>query len=154
MLTRILLVTMLMIAIPPLVPGQAKSKNTTKKGGDEQAVRQELNDLVAALNTTNIKELDRIWADGYTFVSDSGVLTAKPQRLASFKSGEIKYDSISIDDVRIHVFGDTAICTFHVISKFAPGVKSVGGKFMTTATFVKSKGRWAEVAAQSTRIVE
>ncbi len=144
----------MMLALPALILCQTNGKNADKKGGDEQAVRQTLTDLAAALRNNDSAGLDRIYNDGYTFVGDTGVLTTKAQRLAAFKSGEIKYESISFDDVNIHVYGDTAVATFSVTSKYAPGVKSLGGKFMTTATFIKMKGRWQEIAAQSTRVGE
>ncbi len=151
---RILLAIAMMIALPALILCQTNGKNANKKGGDEQAVRQVINDLAAALGSNDTAALDRIYADGYTFVTDTGVLTTKAQRVAAFKSGELKYESISFDDVNIHIYGDSAVATFSVTGKFAPGVKSLGGKFMTTATFVKIKGRYQEIAAQSTRIGE
>ncbi len=151
---RILLAVAMLLALPTFILCQTNGKNANKKGGDEQAVRQTLNELSAALRNNDSAALDRIYDDGYTFVGDTGVLTTKAQRLAAFKSGEIKYESISFDDVNVHIYGETAVATFTVVSKFAPGVKSLGGKFITTATFVKNKGRWTEVAAQSTRVGE
>lgn len=152
-LKRLVLTLAMMLALPAFLLCQTNGKNADKKRGDgEQAVRQMLNELSTALGKNDIAALDRIYADGYTFVGDTGVLTTKAQRLAAFKSGELRYESVSFDNITVRIFGDTAIATFGVTSKFAPGVKSVGGKFFTTATFVKSKGRWTEVAAQSTRV--
>ncbi len=151
---RILLAMAMMLALPALILCQTNGKNAGKKGGGEQAVRQTLNELSAALRNNDSAALDRIYDDGYTFVGDTGGLTTKAQRLAAFKSGEMKFESISFDDVNIHIYGDTAVATFSVTSKYAPGVKSLGGKFMTTATFIKRKGRWVEIAAQSTRVGE
>ena len=151
---RILLAVAVMLALPALILCQTNGKNADKKGGDEQAVRQVIKELAAALGNNDSAGLDRIYDDGYTFVGDTGGLTTKAQRLAAFKSGEMKFESISFDDVNIHIYGDTAVATFSVTSKYAPGVKSLGGKFMTTATFIKMKGRWQEIAAQSTRVGE
>ena len=151
---RILLAIAMTLALPVLILCQTNGKNANKKGGDEQAVRQVINELAAALGSNDIAGLDRIYDDGYTFVGDTGGLTTKAQRLAAFKSGEMKFESISFDDVNVHIYGDTAVATFSVTSKYAPGVKSLGGKFMTTATFIKRKGRWVEIAAQSTRVGE
>ena len=151
---RILLAIAMTLALPVLILCQTNGKNANKKGGDEQAVRQVIKELAAALGSNDSAELDRIYDDGYTFVGDTGGLTTKAQRLAAFKSGEMKFESISFDDVNVHIYGDTAVATFSVTSKYAPGVKSLGGKFMTTATFIKRKGRWVEIAAQSTRVGE
>lgn len=151
---RILLAMTMTLILPALILCQADSKSADKKGGDEQAVRQILAELAAALGKNDTAALDRIYDDGYTIVGDNGVLTTKAQRFAAFKSGELKFESISFDDVNVHMYGDTAVATFGVTSKYAPGAKSVGGKFMTTAIFIKRKGRWTEIAAQSTRVGE
>ncbi len=151
---RILLAVAMMLVLPALILCQTNGKNANKKGGDEQAVRQALNELVAALGNNDAAGLDRIWADGYVFIGSTGVLTTKAQRLAALKSGEFKYESISFDDLNIHLFGDTAVATFIVTSKFQSNGQSSSGKYKTIGTFVKRKGRWTEIAAQLTPIGE
>lgn len=44
---------------------------------DEQAVRQVLNEVTAALKAKDIATLNRIWADDYIFVSSSGTVSNK-----------------------------------------------------------------------------
>ncbi len=78
----------------------------------------------------------------------------KAERIAAFKSGDLKYESISFEVVSIHLYGNTATAVTRVTNKFAPGVKSLGGKFITSLTFVKIKGRWQLVAAGNTRVSE
>ncbi len=143
---QILLAVAMMLALPALILCQTNGKNADKKGGDEQAVRQTLDDLAAAL--------DRIYADDYTFVSDTGIVMTKAERIAAFKSGDLKYESINIEVVKIHFLRDTAVAVTRITSKFAPGIKFTDGKFITTATFVKIKGRWQLVAAGNTRVGE
>ncbi len=151
---RILLAVAMTLALPALILCQTNGKNANKKGGDEQAVRQTLNELAAALASNDTAALDRIYADDYTFVGDTGMMMTKAERIAAFKSGELKYESVSIEVVSIHLFGDTAVAVTRITSKFAPGVKFSDGKFITTGTFVKIKGRWQLVAAHNTRTGE
>ncbi len=151
---RILLATAMMIALPALILCQTNGKNANKRGGDEQAVRQMLDELSAALGRNDGAGLDRIYADSYTFIGDTGVMTTKAQRLAAFKSGDMKFESISFDNVNVRMYGKTAVATFRVTSKLKTNGKDAGGQFMTTATFVKMNGRWQEVAAQSTTIAQ
>ncbi|MBA3442375.1 MAG: nuclear transport factor 2 family protein, partial [Pyrinomonadaceae bacterium] len=145
---RILVVAMLVAAT--VVFSQPARSGANQKGNDEQAVRQLLNELSAALGRNDAAALDRIYADGYTFVGDNGTMMTKAERIAAFKSGELKYESVSHDVVSIRFFGDTAVAVLHFKSKFAPGVKFSDGKFLTTGTFVKIKGRWQLVAAHNT----
>ncbi len=149
---RILLSVAMLIALPAFVLCQTNRNDTKPKGGDEQAVRQMLGELSAALGGNNGAELDRIYADSYTFINENGVLTTKAQRLAAFKSGDIKFESAVFDDVNVRMYGKTAVATFRVTSKLRVNGKDAGGQFYTTAVFVKVDGRWQEIAAQSTPI--
>lgn len=148
---NILLAVLFLVVLPVLMVGQTSGNTGNRqKGSDEQAVRQMINDLIAALSRNDVSALDRIYADSYTFTSDAGVMTTKAERLAALKSGDLKYESISFDDVSIRMYGNAAVATFRVMSKLASNGQNINGKFRTTATFVKLNGRWQEVAAQST----
>jgi ketosteroid isomerase-like protein len=149
---RILLIAAMLIAIPVFAFGQTNDKKADKKGGDEQALRQMLGELSAALGRNDAAALDRIYSDDYTFINDSGVLVTRAQRLAAVKSGDLKYESISFEDINVRMYGNSAVATFRVTSKFKAAGKDMGGQFRTTATFVKINGRWQDVAAQSTPI--
>lgn len=150
---HILLTVVLLIVLPALAISQTSGKNANQKG-DEQAVRQTLNELAVALGKNDTAALERIYADDYTFVGDTGMIMNKAQRIAAFKSGDLKYESISIDVASLHLFGDTAVAITRITTKFAPGLKYTDGKFITTATFIKIKGRWQLVAAGNTRVNE
>ena len=141
-----------LVAAISLLFGQPAPASANQKGNDEQAVRQTLKELIAALGNNDTAALDRIYADGYTFVGDNGAMMTKAERIAAFKSGELKYESVSHDVVSIRLFGNTAVTVVHIETKFAPGVKFSGGKFLTTGTFVKIKGRWQLVVAHNTRM--
>ncbi|CAN5845876.1 hypothetical protein BH18ACT7_BH18ACT7_24410 [soil metagenome] len=62
---RILLAIAMTLALPALILCQTNGKNAGKKG-DEQAVRQTINELTAALRNNDTTGLDRIYADDYT----------------------------------------------------------------------------------------
>jgi ketosteroid isomerase-like protein len=148
---RILVVTML-VAASSLVFSQPARSSANQKGNDEQAVRQFLDELYAALGRNDVAALDRIYADDYFLVNESGVRTTKAPRLAAIKSGELKYESVSFDDVNIRLYGNTAVATYRAMIKAQSKGQDIGGKLQVTVTLVKIKGRWQLVAAQATRI--
>jgi len=148
---RLLIVAMLVAAFS-FVFSQTTRIRANQKGNDEQAVRQLLNEASAALGRNDAAALDRIYADDYTLVNESGVLTTKAPRLAAIKSGELKYESVSFEEVNIRLYGNTAVATFRVTSKGQTKGQEIGGQFRATSTYVKMKGRWQLVAAQVTRI--
>ncbi len=148
---RILVVAML-VAASSFVFSQTTRSSANQKGNDEQAVRQLLNELYAALGRNDTAALDRIYADDYTLVNESGDLTSKAPRLAAIKSGELKFESVSFDEANIRLYGDTAVATYRATSKAQFKGQDIGGQFRVTLTLVKMKGRWQLVAAQNTRI--
>ena len=148
---RILVVAML-VAASSFIFSQPTRSGANQKGNDEQAVRQLLDKLYAALGRNDAAALDRIYADDYTLVNESGVLTTKAPRLASIKSGELKFESVSFDDVKIRLYGNTAVATYHATFKAQSKGQDIGGQSRVTLTLVKIKGRWQLVAAQGTRI--
>ena len=148
---RILVVAML-VAASTFVFSQPTPGGANQKGNDEQAVRQLLNELYAALGRNDAAALDRIYADDYTLVNEDGVLTTKAPRLASIKSGELKFESVSFVDVNVRLYGNTAVATYRATNKVQFKGKEIGGAFRVTLTLVKNKGRWQVVAAQVARI--
>jgi uncharacterized protein (TIGR02246 family) len=161
---RILVIVVIVIAASSLALGQQPDKpaDKSKPMGEkvaatssvDQAIQQRLNELNTALSSNDTAALDRIYADDYTLVNFSGVVTTKAQRLAAIKSGELKYESVSVDEVNIRSYGDTAVVTDRATLKLKDKGQDVSGQYRVTLTFVKIKGAWQLVAAQNTRIAE
>jgi len=150
---RIVLAMAMTLALPALILCQTNGKNSDKKGG-EQAVRQTIAELTTALKNNDLAALDRVYADDYTLVGDTGIIMTKAERIAAFKSGDLKYESITTEVLNIHMSGDTATAVTRITTKLAAGGKFNDGKFITTLTFVKIKGRWQLAAAGNTLVKE
>ena len=150
---RILLVITMLTAVSTFVLGQT-TKSANQKDNGEQAVRQTINELYAALGRNDVAALDRVYADDYTLINEDGNLTTKAPRLAAIKSGELKFESASFDDVNVRFYGDTAVATYRVAIKAQFKGQDVGGALRVTTTFVKMKNRWQSVATQATRIAQ
>ncbi len=148
---RLLIVAMLVAACSSVFSQPARS-GANQKGKDEQAVRKVFDEISGALERADTAALDRIYADDYTLVNESGVVTTKAPRLAALKSGELKYQSVSFDEVNVRMYGNTAVLIYRVTSKGQSKGQAIGGQFRATSTYVKIKGRWQLVAAQVTPI--
>jgi ketosteroid isomerase-like protein len=146
------LVVAIIVAAFSFVFSQTTRSSTNQKDNDEQAVRQVLDQISVALERSDIAALDRIYADSYTLVNESGELITKAPRLAAIKSGELKLESVGFDDVNVRMYGSTAVATYRVTQKGQLKGQSIGGQLRATSTYVKMKGRWEVVAAQITRI--
>lgn len=136
---RIFLAVAMMVAATTFVFGQSK---------DEQAVRQTLTEVAAALSRNDADALDRFYADDYTLVGSTGVLINKTQRLASFRNGEVKLESFTYNDVKVRVYGNTAVV--NALVKYKLNGQDVVNP--STLTLVKNGDQWQIVAAQGTPI--
>ena len=134
--------------------GQKQSARRAPKSRVDQVIRQVDHERIQAQIAGDAATLDRIYADDYTLVNVSGIVTTKAQRLAAIKSGEIKYESVSVDEVNIRSYGDTAVVTDRATVKLQDKGQDLSGQYRVTLTFVKIKGTWQLVAAQNTRITE
>ncbi len=76
------------------------------------------------------------------------------QALGRFQreSGSFKYESRTISDLNVRVYGDTAILTGRSTQKGSEGGKDYSGDYRFTRVYAKQDGRWLTVALQATRI--
>ena len=149
---RFFLVVAMLFIVPALAHGQS-SRSANQKGGDEQAVRQTINDLAAALGRNDIDALDRIYAADYIVTNENGEMSNKQARLAAIKSGALKFESVVFSEINVNVYENAAVARFRGNSKVqSTGAQPLGGDLRVTTTLVKRKGRWQVVAAQVTRV--
>src|SRR6187200_248893 len=55
--------------------------------------------------------LDRLYAEDFIGIGPSGTVRAKGQVIADFTSGNLRFQSITTDEVQWRVYGDTAVET-------------------------------------------
>ena len=96
--------------------------------------------------------LDRMTSDDYTFVTLRGELRTKAEIVKGFQSGSYKYESRTISDLDVRVYGNTAIVTGRSIQKGMENGKDYSGDYRFTRVYVKQNGRWTTVALQTTPV--
>jgi ketosteroid isomerase-like protein len=105
------------------------------KGGTEAAT------MVMVLN-----------ADEFLRIPANGALLTRTDIIDGFKSGKIKVDELVLSDVKIQVFGDSALVTGVQTSKSTVLGTSYDGKIRWARMFIKRDGRWQCVLFQSTKM--
>src|ERR687887_577471 len=61
---------------------------------------------VDALIKKDRAALERIYADDYIYTHSNGVVQTKAQELAELTSGDVKWTSGSVTDLKVRVYGD------------------------------------------------
>jgi ketosteroid isomerase-like protein len=124
--------------------------------GDTQASLEQMftkreNDWAKADNTKDAAFLNRILADDWSYLGPQGVMTKK-QHLAELKSPSGGLEFETIVDVKVRVFGDTAVVTGSANQKSSENGKVTSGHYIWTDVFVKRGGRWQAVNSQDTLV--
>lgn len=117
-----------------------------QKASVEQAIRQRDSERIQAQINADAIALDRIYADDFIGIGPSGTVRTKPQVLSDFTSGELKFQSITTDDVQVRVYKNTAVETGISTMIGQDKGKAVPRDNRFTRVWVKQQGRWRLVA--------
>jgi ketosteroid isomerase-like protein len=117
----------------------------------EQIKKLEM-DRAAAVVKGDVARLDKETSDDYTFINQNGQLAGKAQTMDAIKSGAIKLTSNELSDLKVRVYGDTAVVTGRSDAKGNIGGRPSRGPVLFTRVYVKKDGRWQSVAFQQTPI--
>jgi ketosteroid isomerase-like protein len=117
---------------------------------DEQTLRQIEREWEDANKNKDKAWFERTYADEYTAINAVGKMFNKTEDIADTLSNTNTVTSAELSDVKVRVYGDTAVVTgrLHRIGKDKNG--NFDRNFMFTDTFVKRDGRWQIIATQAT----
>jgi ketosteroid isomerase-like protein len=122
-----------------------------KGSAAEQDVMRIEKEMLAALLKGDASLSERYLAETYVFTGPDGLSMGKAQSIQDLKSGNLKLQAASLDDAKVHAYGDTAIVTYSSNDKGTYKGKDISGKTRWTDVFVKQNGRWMIVASHGSR---
>ena len=125
---------------------QTQSARRNQNTSVEQLIRQLDHERIQAQIGANAVALNRIYADDFIGIGPSGTVRTKPQVILDFTSGELKFQSITTDDVRVRVYGNTAVETGRSTMIGQDKGKAVPRDNRFTRVWIKDGGRWRLVA--------
>jgi len=120
---------------------------------EEELLKLE-NEFARAVTSNDADALDELLADDWVIVEPDGSLIDKARFLGVIKSGALSHESMESTDLRVRIYGNTAVVT---------GLTATKGKFMgqdftacerATDIFVKHTDRWQCVFTQLTRFAK
>jgi ketosteroid isomerase-like protein len=79
-------------------------------------------------------------------------MSGKSQMVDAFKSGQTKLTTDELSDMKVRVYGNTAVLTGKATVKGMVAGKDVDGQVLFTRVYVKKGGSWQSVAFQQTRV--
>src|SRR5205807_5252534 len=111
LMTRTLVIAALALTATSIAPGQEQSPSRDHRSSVEKTIRQLDNERIQAQIGADAVALDRIYADDFIGVGPSGTVRTKPQVISDFTSGDLKFQSITTNDVQVRVYENTAVET-------------------------------------------
>jgi hypothetical protein len=115
-------------------------------------ITQMENDAVKADLAQDSSFYDRYLADGWTGGTSRGTWDTKQSLVADMKDTKNnKTNSESIHNVKVHVYGDTAIASY--TSTYDSMIKGehYARTIITTDTFIRQNGEWKQIAGHSSQ---
>ena len=143
---RALLIAVLVLTVAPMGVGQEQSATVSQGTSVEEAIRKLDDERIQAQIHADATALDRIYAADFIGVGPSGRVRTKPQVILDFTSGDLKFQSITTDDVQVRVYGDTAVETGLSTMIGQDRGKAVPRDNRFTRVWVKRQHRWQLVA--------
>ena len=145
----------LVLTPPCIVLGPEQSTSRDHRGSIEQAIKQLDNERIRAQIGADAVALDRIYADDFMGIGPSGTIRTKAQVISDFTSGDLKFQSITTDEVQVRVYENTAVETGLSTMVGQDKGKTVPRDTRFTRVWVKQQGRWRLVANHySSRIAQ
>ena len=141
-----LVIAVLALTLTSIALGQEQSASRDQRSSVEQAIRQQDNARIQAQIGADAVALDRIYADDFMGVGPSGPVRTKAQVISDFTSGDLKFQSITTDDIQVRVYGNTAVETGRSTMNGQDRGKTVPRDNRFTRVWVKQQGRWRLVA--------
>jgi len=147
---RVAIVTLVILALA--VPASMLAQ--------QSKAEKEIRAILAQSDQANLKggaeavaTYDKILTDDYTRIPPNGTVLSKADILNSAKAGQLKYDLLEHSNVKVRVYGNTAVVTGVATEKGIRQGNSFSGKTRWTRIFVKRGGDWKIVLFQSTNMV-
>src|SRR5258705_8051677 len=144
-MTRALFMAVLVFTVAPLGVGQNQSAGSHRTSVEE-AIRNLDNERIQAQIHADAKAIDRIYAADFIGVGPSGTVRTKPQVILDLASGDLKYQSITTEDVQVRVYGNTAVETGRSTMNGQDKGHAVPRDTRFTRVWVNQQGRWRLVA--------
>lgn len=105
-----------------------------------------------AIVENNVSQMDHLLADDYIGISANGTIATKPQELAQRKAGTVRIQSLDLSDLKVRVYGDTAVVTSRAELTGVNGQSDISGNYRYTRVYNKRLGQWKIVSFEASRI--
>jgi ketosteroid isomerase-like protein len=139
--------TSLVLSAALAVPAQQPKSDTDAVSEKLQAMER---DWLNAEKNHDAAAFEKIVADDWIAITPDGKSQTKAQRAVEIKTA--RTTSATLGDMKVRVFGDTAVVTGTDDEITVEGGKESRDHYVWTDVFVRRNGKWLAVASQTALI--
>lgn len=122
------------------------------QASDERDLKQLVKDLNAALVKADTAFLERVLDQDFVHYRPRGTIENRAQYLENRKNGNVNFESLVADDMKVRFYGDAPIVTYRSTAKGKDQQGAIDEQRLWTRVFVRRDGRWRLVHSQGTTI--
>ena len=123
---------------------------------DNHAVHKEIENLEMqwrqAVISNDVGQMDHLLADDYIGISANGTVETKAQELAQRKAGTVRISQLDLTDLKVRVYGDTAVVTSRADLQGSNGQSNTSGNYRYTRVYNRRLGQWRIVSFEASRM--
>jgi ketosteroid isomerase-like protein len=105
-----------------------------------------------AVISNDVNQMDHLLADDYLGISATGTVETKAQALAQRKAGTVKISQLNLTDLKVRIYGDTAVVTSRAELQGTNGQSNIGGNYRYTRVYNRRLGQWRIVSFEASRM--
>ena len=146
-------VIVMLVVFALAVPASMLAQQNSKAEKEVRATLEEFRQANLKGGAEGAAMLEKRLADDYTRIMTDGAVYQKAETLGSFRTGKTRYESFEYSDIKIRIYGNTAVVTAIVKTTgttYGGATSPTGVRW--TQVLVKRNGKWQPVLLQTTRL--
>ena len=108
----------------------------------EQEVMNLAEAWAAAETRGDVAFLEKTLTDDFIGIGPLGFMLTKHEWIERLRSGDLQYESLTLDEVRVRVYNDAAILTGRQVQNAAYRGNPIHARFRTMLVFVQQHEQW------------
>ena len=123
---------------------------------NREQIEQEVLRLAEAWTAAELRGdtafLETLLTDDFIGIGPLGFMLTKQEWLARHRSGDLKYEAFTLDEVKVRGYSDAAILIGRQVQNAAYRGNPLPGQFRTTLVFVRQLEQWRLAGLQLSAI--
>ena len=135
--------------VSPSASAATATASTATMSATEKAVADTERQRFDAQVSKNYAVLEQVLANDLTYTHSNGNRDGKQSYIQSIRDGKSKYDAIDMEEIKVRVYGNTAVINGVCLVKAMNNGETINTHLRYTDVYVRNGKQWQMVAWQS-----